>query len=398
MLAFLGSIAFSGKAIIVKLAYRHGVDAVTLIMYRMLFALPIFALMAWWASRGKPPLTRRDWLGVLGLGVSGYYLASFLDFAGLAYISASLERLILYLNPTLVVLLGWAMYGRVIRWGQALGMLVSYGGVLLVFGHEANLQGTGAALGTLLVFLTAPLGCLMLWRRMSFFADTMAHGTLLGVALAAVLSLPLWIGVTFTAVLLVAVLWVLHDPRLPNDALLALCSATLLCSGLLLIQHLPALRPELLSYLFGDLLTIEWSDLPMFATVIVVALAILYKNWQAQIQIAIDPDIAVSEGVNAKWQRLVFMMLLALFTVLALRAVGSLLMGALLVIPALTARLLAHSPKQMVVWAFVMAQIGVTVGLWSSAGLNISTGLSIVLTMALLFTGIFIFQKIKKIA
>ena len=253
-------------------------------------------------------------------------------------------------------------------------------------------------MGTLLVFLTAPLGCLMLWRRMSFFADTMAHGTLLGVAIAGALSLPLWLGVTFLAFLLVAILWVLHDPRLPNDALLALCSATLLCSGLLFIQHIPSLRPELLSYLFGDLLQISWSDLPMIALVIIAALAVLYKNWQAQIQIAIDPDIAVSEGVNAKWQRLVFMLLLALFTVLALRAVGSLLMGALLVIPALTARLLAHSPKQMVVWAFVMAQIGVTVGLWSSAGLNISTGLSIVLTMALLFTGIFIFQKIKKIA
>jgi hypothetical protein len=102
----------SGKAIIVKLAYRYGVDAVTLVMYRMLFALPIFAAMAWWASRGKPPLTRRDWLGVLGLGVTGYYLASFLDFAGLAYISASLERLILYLNPTLVLLLGWLLYRR----------------------------------------------------------------------------------------------------------------------------------------------------------------------------------------------------------------------------------------------------------------------------------------------
>ena len=253
-------------------------------------------------------------------------------------------------------------------------------------------------MGTLLVFLTAPLGCLMLWRRMSFFADTMAHGTLLGVALAAVLSLPLWIGVTFTAVLLVAVLWVLHDPRLPNDALLALCSATLLCSGLLLIQHLPALRPELLSYLFGDLLTIEWSDLPMFATIIMVALLILYKNWQAQIQIAIDPDIAISEGVNAKWQRLVFMMLLALFTVLALRAVGSLLMGALLVIPALAARLLSHSPKQMVIGSFIIAQLGVTIGLWSSAGLDTSTGLTIVLTMSLLFVIIFIVQKFKKMA
>ena len=251
-------------------------------------------------------------------------------------------------------------------------------------------------MGTLLVFLTAPLGCLMLWRRMSFFADTMAHGTLLGVALAPLLSLPLWIGVTFTAILLVAVLWVLHDPRLPNDALLALCSATLLCSGLLLIQHLPELRSELLSYLFGDLLTIEWIDLPVFAVIIGIALAILYKNWQAQIQIAIDPDIAVSEGINAKWQRLIFMLLLALFTVLALRAVGSMLMGALLVIPALAARLLSHSPKQMVIAAFIIGQIGITVGLWSSAGLDTSTGLTIVLTMSLLFTIIFCKTKLKK--
>ena len=253
-------------------------------------------------------------------------------------------------------------------------------------------------MGSLLVFLTAPLGCLMLWRRMSFFADTMAHGTLLGVAIAGALSLPLWLGVTFLALLLVGVLWILHDPRLPNDALLALCSATLLCSGLLFIQHIPSLRPELLSYLFGDLLTISWADLPVFALVIIAALAVLYKFWQAQIQIAIDPDIAVSEGVNAQWQRLIFMLLLALFTVLALRAVGSLLMGALLVIPALTARLLTHSPKQMVIWAFIVAQIAVSVGLWSSAGLNISTGLSIVMTMAIIFAVIFSVQKVRTMA
>ncbi len=95
LLAAAGSIAFSGKAIIVKLAYRHGVDAVTLVMLRMLFALPMFLFMAWWAGRGKPRMAGRDWLGILGLGFSGYYLASFLDFWGLEYISASLERLIL---------------------------------------------------------------------------------------------------------------------------------------------------------------------------------------------------------------------------------------------------------------------------------------------------------------
>ena len=154
-LALVGSIAFSGKAIIVKLAYRYGVDAVTLIMYRMLFALPIFVTMAWWSSRGKPPLVRKDWFGVLGLGFTGYYLASFLDFAGLGYISASLERLILYLNPTIVVALGWVLYRKAITRIQALGMAVCYCGVVLVFGHEIHLQGANAGLGAVLVFGSA---------------------------------------------------------------------------------------------------------------------------------------------------------------------------------------------------------------------------------------------------
>jgi drug/metabolite transporter (DMT)-like permease len=155
LLASAGSIAFSGKAIIVKLAYRYGVDAVTLIMLRMLFALPLFLALSWWASRGKPPLTRKDWVGVLGLGLTGYYLASYLDFWGLQYISASLERLVLYLNPTLVLVLGWVIYKRRISSLQAWAMAVSYAGVLLVFGHEVGLQGPDAALGTLLVFLSA---------------------------------------------------------------------------------------------------------------------------------------------------------------------------------------------------------------------------------------------------
>ena len=154
-LAMGGSIAFSGKAIIVKLAYRYGVDAVTLIMYRMLFALPLFVVLAWWAGRGRPALTRRDWLVVSGLGFSGYYLASFLDFAGLAYITASLERLILYLNPTLVLAIGMVVFKRKVSARQAIALAVSYCGVLLVFGHEVSLQGTNTALGTALVFVSA---------------------------------------------------------------------------------------------------------------------------------------------------------------------------------------------------------------------------------------------------
>jgi drug/metabolite transporter (DMT)-like permease len=155
LLAAAGAIAFAGKAIIVKLAYRHGVDAVTLLMYRMLLALPLFGFMAWWAGRGQPRLVGRDWLGILGLGFSGYYLASYLDFLGLEYISASLERLILYLNPTLVLVLGYLLYGRQITRRQGLGMAISYAGVLLVYGHEASLQGQDAALGSALVLASA---------------------------------------------------------------------------------------------------------------------------------------------------------------------------------------------------------------------------------------------------
>jgi drug/metabolite transporter (DMT)-like permease len=154
-MALAGAIAFSGKAIIVKLAYRHGVDAVTLLMYRMLFAMPLFVALAWWAGRGRPALTRDDLRVVALLGFSGYYLASFLDFAGLQYISASLERLILYLNPTLVLALGALLYGRRITGRQALALAVSYAGVLLVFGHELRFSGADTLVGAALVFGSA---------------------------------------------------------------------------------------------------------------------------------------------------------------------------------------------------------------------------------------------------
>jgi drug/metabolite transporter (DMT)-like permease len=152
LLAMAGAIAFSGKAIIVKLAYRHGVDAVTLIMLRMLFALPLFVALAWWAGRGKAALTARDWRVVSLLGFSGYYLASFLDFWGLQYVSASLERLILYLGPTLVLLLGRVLFNRRVAGKQLLALAISYAGVGLVFGQELKLEGANTAFGAALVF------------------------------------------------------------------------------------------------------------------------------------------------------------------------------------------------------------------------------------------------------
>ena len=170
--ALAGAVAFSGKAIVAKLMYRHGADAFSVVGLRMAMALPMFVLMAWWAGRnaggsGAQPLTRRQLWQVIGLGFTGYYLASTLDFLGLQYISASLERAILYLNPSLVLLLSVLFLGARLRWAQVLALLISYAGVLVVFLHDwdvAHLVSDSAvgldarsalAIGSVLVFLSA---------------------------------------------------------------------------------------------------------------------------------------------------------------------------------------------------------------------------------------------------
>lgn len=136
--AIIASITFSGKTIIVKLAYQHGVDVMTLLALRMLFSLPFFLAMAWWA--GPAQLTRRDWLGIAALGFTGYYLGSYLDFAGLQYISAGLGRLILYLYPTIVVLMSAVFLKQPIRMRHVISLALSYSGIALVFNEEIKLN------------------------------------------------------------------------------------------------------------------------------------------------------------------------------------------------------------------------------------------------------------------
>jgi drug/metabolite transporter (DMT)-like permease len=137
--AIVGSIGFSGKTVIVKLAYQYGVDPLTLLALRMLFSLPFFLLMAWWAGGSGLRMTRRDWVAVIGLGCLGYYLGSYLDFAGLQHISAGLGRLILYLYPTLVVLLSALVLRQPIHGRHLLSLVLSYGGIALVFNAETRL-------------------------------------------------------------------------------------------------------------------------------------------------------------------------------------------------------------------------------------------------------------------
>jgi drug/metabolite transporter (DMT)-like permease len=158
--AVIGILGFSFKAILIKLAYSWAaIDPVTLLTLRMIYSLPFFALMAWWATRSPDvkPMKRPDWLAILWLGFIGYYLASLLDFIGLQYITVSLERLVLFLNPTMVVLLSIALFRQRIDGRTWLALVLSYAGILLVFEHDLRLTDdvAGFWLGGSLVFAAA---------------------------------------------------------------------------------------------------------------------------------------------------------------------------------------------------------------------------------------------------
>ena len=159
----VAAIAFSAKAIFVKLAYddptvlKNAIDPITLLMLRMGLSLPFFAAIAWWSARGQVPLSKRDWAAVIGLGMMGYYAASLFDFWGLQYISAALERLILFLNPTLVVLISAVALSYRIRKRDIFALATSYAGIALVFVHDLQFNPERVLLGGGLVLLSAVL-------------------------------------------------------------------------------------------------------------------------------------------------------------------------------------------------------------------------------------------------
>ena len=156
-MAGMGSILFSGKAILIKLAYSYGTDPETLLALRMIFALPLFWALYYWQGRGKPmvPLSWIDTLKVCGLGFLGYFLSSYLNFLGLQYISAGLERIILYLTPTLVLLISFFVLKKRISRIQWLALVAGYLGVTLVFIQDVAILGSEAWLGMTLVFASA---------------------------------------------------------------------------------------------------------------------------------------------------------------------------------------------------------------------------------------------------
>lgn len=158
LFAALGAVLFSAKAVVVKLSYQAGSDAATVLALRMIFAMPFFWAAVWWNNRRQPStvIPRHDKIKLLALGFIGYYVSSYLDFWGLEYISVGLERIILYLNPTMVLLISAVVMKKIITRLQWAALAVAYAGVLLVFSHDIRLEGGSlVAFGGLLVFLCA---------------------------------------------------------------------------------------------------------------------------------------------------------------------------------------------------------------------------------------------------
>lgn len=155
LLAMLGSVLFSAKGVVVKLHYRHGVDAMTVLALRMLFSLPFFALVAWLQMRRSAPLPAADRGRIVLLGVVGYYLSSYLDFLGLQYISAGLERLILFLTPSFVLLMSVYWLRRRVGRIEWLALAICYGGTVLVFVHDAQAGSANVWLGGVFVLGSA---------------------------------------------------------------------------------------------------------------------------------------------------------------------------------------------------------------------------------------------------
>lgn len=156
LFAVLGVVLFSAKAVIVKLAYQYQVDAIALLLFRMLFSLPFYIAIAFLVKPSKPAeIRKKDYLWIAFFGCIGYYLASYFDFIGLQYIKAGLERIILFIYPTIVVLLSWVLFKNKISKTQFYAILITYLGIVVIFWSELGLSGNNTLWGGLMVFLSA---------------------------------------------------------------------------------------------------------------------------------------------------------------------------------------------------------------------------------------------------
>ena len=241
-----------------------------------------------------------------------------------------------------------------------------------------------AAIGLALV--TGPTGCFVVWRRLAYFGETIAHSSLLGVALAIVLHFNLVIGILISAALVAFIMFYL-DRRgaLPTDTLLGLLAHGGLALGLVILSLFPAMRIDLHALLFGDILAVQRIDLAVIWGGGAVALAVLGWLWRPLLAATVSPDLATVAGLKPERARLIFGLLVAAIIAVAIKIVGILLIVALLIIPAATARRFAPSPEWMAVGAAAVGATATVGGLYASATWDTPSGPSIVVTALALF-------------
>ena len=248
------------------------------------------------------------------------------------------------------------------------------------FLFRALLAGIGLAL------VTGPAGCFIVWRRLAYFGETIAHSALLGVALAIIIDFNLTVGIFATACVVVAVMFYLERrDTLPTDTLLGLLAHGGLALGLVILSFFPDVRVDLQALLFGDILAVSRVDLAVIWIGGALALGVLCLIWRPLLAATVSPDLARVAGMNPERARLIFGIFLAAVIAAAIKVVGVLLIVALLVIPAATARRFATSPERMAVGAAVVGIVAVAGGLLASANFDTPSGPSIVVIALALF-------------
>ena len=248
------------------------------------------------------------------------------------------------------------------------------------FFTRALVAGIGLAL------TAGPLGCFVVWRRMAYFGDTMAHSALLGVALAFFFEINLMAGVFVVASLAsVALLVLQRQGALSTDALLGILSHSTLALGLVMVAFMSWIRIDLMGFLFGDILAVSRFDILMIYGGGALVLVVLAWLWRPLLAGTVNAEIAEAEGLRPERARFAFMLLMAAVIAIAMKIVGILLITSLLIIPAAAARRFAATPEAMAVAAALAGVLAVTGGLFASLNFDTPSGPSIVVAALVVF-------------
>ena len=230
------------------------------------------------------------------------------------------------------------------------------------------------------------IGVFVVWRRMAYFGDTLAHSALLGVAVGFIIGININVGIIAVCLIIaIGMLFLRSQRHLAEDTLLGILAHSSLALGLAAISLFSALRVDLLSYLFGDILAVTPEDIAWVYGGGIITLGVLAWLWKDLISITVHEDLARTDGVNIFRTQLVFMTLFALVIAMAMKIIGILLVTSLLIIPAAAARRFARTPEQMAVFAAIAGSVAVAIGLQGSLLWDLPTGPAIVIAAALLY-------------